>query len=287
MTSDRPETTGPHGRAASLVVTTARKLTEASVAEAARWSQLLSAPVARRGGRSIEALCRDEQVSGVLVLGGDRPVYYEPAAGLEFFFHPNMAAVRVHTIQHGQPDHMIEAMQLAPGDAVLDCTMGRGADAILCAFVVGDSGRVLAIEKVPVIAHLTMEGLHTAEYGSRRLIAAMRRVHARRADYREFLPTCETATFDVVYFDPLFHEPVEQSESMASLRALAHRESVTSADVQAATRVARRRVVVKQRRGTPLWDELGITEVKGGKQSRVEYGVLETGDSHPFSPANG
>lgn len=259
---------------ADLVITTARRQTVELLTRAHQWARTLGAPVVPRRGRAVEVLCAEEGVVGALVVEADRDVYYEPSRKLQYFFHPNLASVRIRNLQQGAPDHMVQAMQLGPGDHVLDCTMGRGADAIICAWVVGESGRVVALEKVPVIAHLTMEGLRRGYFVGPRFTAIMRRVDARCADYDQFLPQCEARSFDVVYFDPLFHEPVAQSRSMESLRALAHAEALTSQTLQQARRVARRCVVIKQRRGTPLWEELGVTQVYGGKQSRVEYGVV-------------
>jgi hypothetical protein len=34
-------------------------------------------------------------------------------------------------------------------------------------------------------------------------------------------------------------------------------------------------VVIKQRKGTPLWEELGVTQVQGSPGGRVEYGVVK------------
>ena len=61
---------------------------------------------------------------------------------------------------------------------------------------------------------------------------------------------------------------------MAPLRALADQASLSGRAVPEARRVARRRVVIKQRRGTPLWEELGVTEIIGSPKSRLEYGVI-------------
>ena len=214
-------------------------------------------------------------MAGVLVVEAGRTTYYEPAAGVEYFFHPNLASMRIHNLERGSVDHMVQAMSLGPGEEVLDCTMGRAADAIIAAYVVGETGRVVAVEKKPVIAHLTIEGLQKGEFVSKRFTAVMRRVDARCADYNDFLPACADNGFDVVYFDPIFHDPVQESQSMEGLRALAHTETVTGEVLDIARRVARRCVVIKQRHKTPLWEELGITVVHRGRQSRVEYGVAQ------------
>lgn len=221
------------------------------------------------------AICREEGVPGALVVSGERATYYEPARGIEYFFHPNLASTRIRNLRSGQRDHMIEAMGLGPGDAVLDCTMGRASEAIICAHVVGAGGRVVAIEKAPIIAHLTIEGLREKEFVSEEFTATMRRVDARCADHSDFLPQCETDSFDVVYFDPIFERPVEKSESMEDLRALAATGGVGLDAVSEARRVARRCVVIKERRAGGLWERLGVSRTHGGKGSRVEYGVVE------------
>lgn len=256
------------------VITTARKVGADIMSRARHWARLLDARIVPRAGRSIEAICREERVEGVLVVQAERVTYYEPRRGIEYFFHPNLAAMRIRNIERGAADHMVQAMALQPGDEVLDCTMGRAADAIIAAYAVGETGRVVAIEKEPVIAHLTIEGLREARFVSDRFTALMRRLDARCADYNEFLPACEAKSFDVVYFDPIFHQPVEKSQSMEDLRALAHREDITPHTLHEALRVARRCVVIKQRQGTPLWGALGVTETHRGRQSRVEYGVI-------------
>lgn len=257
-----------------LVITTARKVSADVMSRARHWARLLDARVVARNGRSIEAICREEGVEGVLTVQAERVTYHEPGRDIEYFFHPNLAAMRIRNIERGAGDHMVEAMALRHGDEVLDCTMGRAADAIIAAFSVGETGHVVAVEKEPVIAHLTIEGLRTAWFVSERFTALMRRVDARCADYNDFLPACDADSFDVVYFDPVFHRPVEQSQSMEDLRALAHREEITPRTLRDALRVARRCVVIKQRQGTPLWEHLGVSEVHRGRRSRVEYGVI-------------
>ena len=257
-----------------LVVTTSRTVSSDAVARAAIWSQRLDACFVSRNERSVEALCRDEDAKAALVVAAGRDTYHQPAAGIEYFFHPNLASMRIRNLEAGRADHLVRAMQLAPGDEVLDCTLARASDAILCAYVVGETGRVVGLEKVPVIAYLTIEGLRTGHFVSNRFTALMRRVDARCADHNDFLPACEDASFDVVYFDPVFHAPITESLSMADLRALAHKEGVTPGAVAEAQRVARRCVVIKQRGGTGLWRQLGVTQVHRGGGSRVEYGVL-------------
>ncbi len=259
-----------------LIVTTSREPSEERLAQAAIWAERLRAPLIPREGRSLADLAATHGVPGVLVVGGNRVTYHEPDRDLVYFFHPGMARRRIRNCDSGRGDPMVTAMGLRPGDSVLDCTLGRGTDATLAAHVVGPAGRVVGLEKVPVLAWLTIEGLRTYEIEDPATREAMRRVEARCADYRDFLPAQPDGAFDVVYFDPLFDRMVDGATSMIPLRQLASHEPVTAEAIAEARRVARRCVVVKQRVGSGLWEELpfAFRRVSGGR-SNVEYGVLE------------
>ncbi len=260
----------------SLLVTTSRQPNDAHQAEAARWAGLLEAPLVDRADRSLAWLAEAHGVAGVLVVGGDRVTYYEPARDLLYFFHPGMSRRRIRNLKAGNGDPMITAMGIGPGDSVLDCTLGRGADATVCAHVVGPAGRVVGLEKVPVLAWMTLEGLREYEIEDQDTQAAMRRVEGYCEDYAAFLPAQPVSSFDVVYFDPIFEQMVEGASAMIPLRQLASHEPLTREAVAEAQRVARRRVVIKQPAGSPLWERLALAvRIVAGGKSHVEYGVVE------------
>jgi len=112
---------------------------------------------------------------------------------------------------------------------------------------------------------------------SKAFTALMRRIEAIHADHMEYLLQCADKSFDLVYFDPIFDEPLRKSQSMAPLRAVAEREPLSEDAVREAVRVAKRRVVIKQRRNTELWTRIPVTRIAAGPGSRVEYGVIEAG----------
>ncbi len=259
----------------ALVVTTSRHPHPAHLAEASRWAALLDAPVVPRNDLSLIRLTETHGVPGVLVLGGDRVTYYEPARDLLYFFHPGMSRRRIRNLKAANGDPMITAMQVGPGDSVLDCTLGRGADATVAAHVVGLEGRVVGIEKVPVLAWLTVDGLQHYEIEDAATREAMRRVEADCADSADFLGDQADGSFDAVYFDPIFEQMVAGASSMVPLRQLASHEPLTREALIEARRVARRRVVIKQPSGSPLWGRLGIeVAIVAGGKSHVEYGVV-------------
>lgn len=257
-----------------IIVTTSRRPTDGLRRQAEQWAERLGVPLVQRTG-SLEQLCLQYGAQGVLTVTGQRVTYHEPVSGLEYFFHPSMAKVRIHNLQAGRGDPMIAAMGLRTGDSVLDCTVGRACDATVAAHVTGPKGAVVGLEKVPLIAQLTIHGLATYEDSSAGLTALLRRIQVMEGDYMQYLPRCEDAGFDVVYFDPVFHEPLEKSQAMAPLRELADKQPVTEQALQQALRICRRRVVIKQRYDTPLWEQLGITRVVRGGSSRIEYGIAE------------
>lgn len=257
-----------------IIVTTSRRSTVELREQAEQWSKRLGVAFVERSG-SLERLCQDNTAQGVLTVTDRRVSYHEPDSGLEYFFHPSMAKVRIHNLQVGRGDPMVTAMALQAGDSLLDCTVGRASDAVVAAHVVGTEGSVLGLEKVPVIAQLTIHGLATYQDSSARLTGLLRRIRVLQADYLDYLRQCPDAAFDVVYFDPVFHEPLEKSQAMAPLRKLADKQSVTPEALEEAIRVCRRRVVIKQRYDTPLWAQLGITRTTKGGSSRIEYGIVE------------
>lgn len=259
----------------NLAVTTSGRPTEEVIHTAQAWAERLGVPFVLRV-EGIQKLAARHDVEGLLVVSAERITYREPLTALEYFFHPSMAKVRLHNCLRGHDDPLLRAMALQAGESVLDCTLGRATDAALCAWKVGPSGRVLGLEKSRILAELTIDGLAHYVDSATRLTELLRRVEALWADYHEFLPTCADDSFDIVYFDPIFHDPLQQSQAMAPLRALADSSPLTAEAVAEARRVARRRVVIKQRKGTPLWGELGVSEVVGSPGGRVEYGVLSS-----------
>lgn len=238
------------------------------------WAERLGAEIVPRGRDNLRELAEKHGAWAVIAIQAQRVTLYVPAEGMEYFYHPGMAKRRVRNIQQGMGDPMVSAMRLEEGDRVLDCTLGRGTDAIVASYVVGESGKVVGLESVRVIAAMTEHGLRTFRTGVDELDQAMRRIEVVWADNADYLRRAEEKSFDVVYFDPLFHKPVEGSSAMVPLRKLADKRPLSAEALERALAIARRCVVVKQRRGTPLWRELEPDETVAGKRSSIEYGVF-------------
>lgn len=213
-----------------------------------------------------------------LVVERGRLRLFHAPSGTEYAYHPNMLPVRARSVAQGQPDLFVQAMELRPGDAVLDCTLGFGTEATLAAWLVGGTGRVVGLESVPALAAVTRAGMQSPPPSlSKVLIAAMRRVHVVTADHVSFLRECAAGTFDQVYFDPFFDERLPGSEgSVSPLACFGNASPLSVHAVQEARRVARRRVVIKspKREALPPAIAAGVSESVTVRRSRMVYSVL-------------
>ena len=260
----------------SAIVTTVRrgqKYTEANRALAARTAAALSIPNVPRGNDSLDELRAAYGVDAVLV--ARRGLLTLVTAEGELFFHPGMSHLRIKNLLLGHGDHLVTALGLTEGMSVLDCTLGTGADAIVESFAVGESGTVTALESNLLIAAVIADGLAHATGDNYDMHAAMRRITVHCADALTYLRTQETGSHDVVYFDPMFRRPLHESAGMNALRVLADMRALTEETVAEARRVARRRVVMKERRESAEFARLGFDTLTGGKYSRIAYGVME------------
>lgn len=258
------------------MVTTAQSGGDREVEAARRLGAELGVPTAARAGRSLAAIRRAHGVNGVLVVGRRRVSLFTPNG--EFFFHPGMAKLRIKALAAGKTDQMVQAMALERGDRVLDCTLGLGADALTAAYAVGDRGAVCGLEVVRPVAVLVRRGLEELRRADEPLLAAAAaRIRVVEADYRAYLARLPDNSFDVVYFDPMFGRGVAASPNMQPLRVLADSSPVDRRAVAEAARVAAGRVVVKERRRSPAFGRLGLTEITGGRSAAVAYGIRRTG----------
>ncbi|MBA4602352.1 class I SAM-dependent methyltransferase [Thermoactinomyces mirandus] len=244
--------------------------TEAGQKLAAGWN----VPFLARGRKSLKALFEEMKTDRAVIIGKNE-WRYEEKNGFTFYFHPNMSALRVKHLMDGQPDRMVTAANLGKGDHVLDCTLGMGADAIVASYVVGTSGRVVALESEPVIAEIVRHGLRHYETDRKSLIQAMRRVEVVSSNYQSYLQECEDQSFDVVMFDPMFRETVEGSAGIHMLKPLANATPLEWESVQEAVRVARKAVLLKERPKSGEFERLGFTIVKSS--SSYAWGVIEKG----------
>lgn len=187
-----------------------------------------------------------------LVLGGDGWTLREPGGSLRF--SEGLARLRIKRLEGGETDDvLVKLCELKAGDQVLDCTFGLGADAQVCAHVVGSQGRVVGIEKSLALWALASEGLK-AQVGSPKHAP----IEVRHGDSVDFLRAQRPQSFDCVLFDPMFGRRKKASPAFELLRTHADHSPLPAEAIGLARRVARRWVVVKGARYSEDLQRLGL-----------------------------
>ena len=248
---------------------------EAAAREAAGRSGLDFAP---RGNRALARTAAQAGVEALLVLSLARSVLW--VDGSEHAWSAGMGALRAKRAlaraggrldERSTRDPFLEAAGILPGEAVLDATLGLGADALVAAAAVGPAGRVVGIEASPALAAWVAEGLRRLEAGP------ARRIEVRAGDHLAALGALPSRSFDVVAFDPMFRHARSQPGGFELVRALADPRPLQAEAVAEARRVARRWVVVKD--GAPGWDlaRLGLTPLPSARGAHRYYARVAPG----------
>lgn len=201
-------------------------------------------------------------------------------------FHPSMAIIRLINLLRGGTDRYLEATQLKAGDSLIDTTLGFGTDALIGAWAVGEKGSVLAIEQSPILAAFVHDGLnHFTEIIPNAknkvkqdawvtLARASRQIEVRWGEHREYLKHIPSSSVNVVYFDPMFRSTCKQSDSILPLHRWSDHNPLDHEAVLEACRVARNRVVLKERKNSSEFRRLGFDILLGGRYSSVDYGII-------------
>lgn len=201
-------------------------------------------------------------------------------------FHPSMAIIRLLSLLRGGSDRYLEATQLKAGDSIIDATLGLGTDALIAAWAVGEQGNVLGIEQSPVLAAFVQDGLdHFTELIPNAknkekqdvwaaLAGASRQIKVCWGEHREYLKNLPSRSVDAVYFDPMFRNTCKKSDSILPLHTWSDHNPLDHQAVLEACRVARNRVVLKERKNSSEFGRLGFEILLGGQYSPVDYGVI-------------
>ncbi|MCL1848477.1 MAG: class I SAM-dependent methyltransferase [Clostridiales bacterium] len=264
------------GTAYTWGITTSVKSTDWQTEAANALASKYGIPFIPRNGNSLPNLRETYHLDYIVTLDRNNRVSMEEPL---LKWHPAMALPRLRRLTEGGEDLFLTAVTLLQGERILDCTLGLGTDAILAAWAVGEAGLVLGLEASPIIALLTEWGLaHEAPgYDSRkRPIGALPgRIQVRNEEALAYLQAQPDCSWDVVYFDPMFRAANPRSSGINSLRPLADHSPFTQETLAEALRVCRKRVVLKERWFSPLFQQLGADHVVRSKYGPVVYGVWE------------
>jgi|CXWL01.1.fsa_nt_gi hypothetical protein len=251
----------------ALAVTVSSKagdeLREQARAQAKKWGvPFFDRPRKRALARAAEPF------AAYLVLRGDGWALRDASETLRFT--PGMAQLRIKRWDDGDRDDVLVGLaQLKEGDAVLDCTFGLGADALVCAHVVGKRGRVLGLEKSFPLAALAQVCVDSV------LRTNDAPLTVEWADAALRLPELPDRAFDVVLFDPMFAKPQTAAPRFDMFRRYACGDALTAEMVERARRVARRCVLIKGSRYSDDFKKLGIEETRTSRIAKVMWARLE------------
>ncbi len=244
----------------STVITTAGRPDDQSLQLALDASVILGYPIIERKKQSVSRI-QNAHGSDVIVAGKNRYDLYRIGMDEPFFFHPNSAAFRLKRLINGETDPLIETAQLQKGDSFLDCTLGIGSDSIIASFITGETGKVTGVEADPAVAFITGKGLHSFQSDSEQLVEAMSRIDVIQSEAVEFLRNQSDSSWDIVYMDPMFHTPIVESSNFTSLRQAGMHSSLTEEWIAQALRVCRRRIVVKDRFDSPVFERFHLEQI--------------------------
>jgi hypothetical protein len=257
-----------------MIVTTAGKNANRVNHKAVQVADSLGGLFIERGGQSIASLI-DLYNNHVLMIGVDKISFHPKDGSSAFFFHPNSSMFRVKQLLRGERDSFIEAAKLKKGMSLLDCTLGLGSDSIVASLVTGEEGKVTGIESSTAISFVVQSGLKVWESRLTEMNDAMRRIKVIQDNHYEFLKKQKSASYDVVYFDPMFESSI-QSPGIQGLKGSADYSELTVETIEEAKRVASQRVVIKDSRTSSKFKELGFTVLQ--RNASFLYGVIEQDD---------
>jgi len=212
--------------------------------------------------------------SSILVVGKKRLELFTQNSNEPFFFHPNSAVFRIRRLLNGEHDPFCDACTLEEGDSLLDCTLGLASDSIVASFRVGEKGRIIGLEKNPTIAYLVQEGIKTDDQNIENWNEILNRIEVNNIDHLAFLKKQEDKSIDVIYFDPMFQEEINESNGIKKIKPLAEYDSVLEETIEEAKRVGRKKVVLKDHFRSDRFKKYGFHQLIR-KSAQFHFGYIE------------
>lgn len=259
-----------------MIITTSQKAAESVKSEARRIAQCWSLDYEERGKRPL----RDFFSSGdsIAVLSGqDLCVHFNEEQ--QYTFHLSMAQLRLLRLSRGEEDHLISAVQSLYGSesqsiTILDCTLGLGSDSIVMSYACSNA-LIVGVEASFPIWLSTSYGLSHFDHSDEQITRALRRINTIHSDFHDVLASKPDGSIDIIYFDPMFEVPVQESPQFKPLRGHTMESTITDTVIQEAQRVARLGVIIKERPFSNVFKQYPPHQWYGGKYSRIGYGVYK------------
>ncbi|QGT99432.1 Protein-L-isoD(D-D) O-methyltransferase [Candidatus Syntrophocurvum alkaliphilum] len=227
-----------------------------------------------RQKKSLKKISEENGVNTIIVWHQDGPILY--IGEEKFFFHPSMAKNRISAYRKkGIPDLLIKAADLKKGDSFLDCTLGIGADAIVASYF-SENGKITGLESSFALATTVKWGMKTYKNNITWLTNAIKKIEVINSDHKDYLLKLQDNKYDIVYFDPMFRNPLLSSQPISPIRKIANHNEIDLDTINEACRVASKRVVLKERADSNVFDKLGFKNIIENKKNSIKYGYIKT-----------
>lgn len=189
-------------------------------------------------------------------------------------FHIGTAKLRLLQLARGGHDRLCDLLP-AGCTSVLDATFGEGKDSLVLSYALGEKGQVTALEKSKALWEIGRWGLAHFIDKETEVTAALRRIQLLNEDFKDFLHKTETDRFDAIYFDTMFRKPVKEEENNRdAFRSGACYDLLDESTLREAMRVARCRVIVKERPFSVVFRNGLFDEVHHKRGQTTAYGVI-------------
>ena len=156
--------------------------------------------------------------------------------------------------------------------SIVDCTLGLGSDSIIMSYAFPNA-HIIGLEASYPIWLSTWFGLKHYTHNDVSVTNALRRIDARHDNFESFLQGLPNDSVDILYFDPMFEVPIEESPQFKPLRGHTSEGRITDSVIQEARRVCRLGFIIKERPFSSVFKDFPPSKWVGGKYSRIGYGV--------------
>jgi len=256
-----------------MIITTCLRPDNSIINRAIKVSKDLDTTFEKRKELSIFEM-QNKYDSPILVVGKKRLELFNLNSDEPFFFHPNSAVFRIRRLLNGEHDPFCDACSLEEGDSLLDCTLGLASDSIVASFKVGEEGQVIGLEKNKTISYLVKEGIKTDQQNIENWNQILNRIQVHNIAHLNYLKEQKDKSIDVIYFDPMFQEEINESNGIKKIKSLAEYDSILEETIEEAKRVGRKKVVLKDHFRSDRFKKYGFHQLIR-KSAQFHFGYIE------------
>lgn len=261
------------------LVTTTRRAKESDRLSALAFMEKYGGSFQARNDRSLDHLFLEcPEFQDIIVFEEELPVLFRRGNSLPFRFHLNMAAIRLNQLEKNNKDRLIDVADISEGMTVLDGTLGLGSDTLVLAWQVGETGKVVALEKSEAIYAVMNENFKKLMKKGEEYSFLLERVEIIHASLQEYVEKTEDSYFDRVYLDPMFDKPRKKSDGIGALRPWAVEEIPTPEVIAECLRISKSMVVIKEPKASRWWKDgeyFFKNQLTGQRYQSVRYRILE------------